>query len=70
MKNMQPLPECPFYLEEHRRGVRCEGLTEDSTVRLCFPEENAFKDYRDSYCYCMNWEKCLIARMLHSKHGC
>lgn len=70
MKKMQPLPECPFYLEEFRRGVRCEGVTEESTVRLCFPNDETFRAYRDSCCYSMNWENCPIAKMLHGKYGC
>ena len=70
MKVNEILPECPFYDHEFRRGVKCEGLSEKSFIRLCFPKEEDFKEHRLSYCCSMNWEKCPIAKMLNAKYGC
>ncbi len=70
MKYNELLPECPFYEMEFKRGVKCEGLTEGSCIRLNFLREKSFRKHREAYCCSMNWETCPIAKMLNAKYGC
>ena len=56
---------CPFYKAEDRNVIYCEGVTDTSTIQLAFPG-NA-RPYKEEYCG-GDWEKCLIAKALWSKH--
>ena len=58
---------CPFYKDERRRQIICEGLTPGGSLRLCFAGDRATKDHKLRRCR-RDWESCLIARMLDGKY--
>lgn len=68
MNQNELLPECPFYIAEGKRGVRCEGLVKGSSLRLNFNREKSFLHFRENHCCSMQWEQCPIARMLDAKY--
>ena len=66
---------CPYYLvvkEEHRknRAIRCEGVSDHSTISLVFDTEHARIEHKHTYCYSVQkCRECLIHQMLDSKYG-
>lgn len=58
-------PQCPFYKAEDRDAIYCEGVTDNSTIRLSFSGSAAA--YREEYCS-QSWENCLIAKALWKKY--
>ena len=57
--------QCPFYKQEDKNMIYCEGVTDNSTIHLAFP--CSATNYKKEYCSC-NWEKCLIAKALWTKY--
>jgi len=68
MNQFELLPECPFYMIEGKKGVKCESPVKGSSLGLNFRMEKSFNRFRDAYCYSMDWEKCPIAKMLNDKY--
>lgn len=73
MKRRQDvLIRCPFYNNEDRQRIVCEGVRDGTALHLTFdanPEkcEISPRDYKGSYCK-GRWEDCLIAQMLVKKY--
>ena len=57
--------KCPFYKEEDRNIIYCEGLTDSSRIHNAFSSDAA--GYKEQFC-CDRWEDCRIAKMLWAKY--
>ena len=64
----EKLPECPFYRRFIKYAVICEGPEENLTSQVNFQTTAQRKDYLDRFCYCMNFDKCVIAKALYAKY--
>lgn len=58
---------CPFYKDEGRNDINCEGAVADSTTRLCFNKRQPMLRYKIDYC-CNKWQSCAIAKGLETKY--
>lgn len=59
---------CPFYNEEDRQTIFCEGLEPGTAVHLAFSTQPQLKAYKKRFCECTRYDKCLIAQMLAKKY--
>lgn len=59
---------CPFYHREDEVGIYCEGVNDDSSIKLIHYSSDEKKRYRRRYC-CKEYKRCPIARMLYKKYG-
>lgn len=59
---------CPFYHREDEVGIYCEGVNDDSSIKLIHCSSESKKRYRRQYC-CKEYKRCPIARMLYKKYG-
>ncbi len=58
------LPECPFYgsdfgARSSRRHIACEGITEESRIRLYFDSPAQVRSYEVRHC-CGAYRRCKI----------
>ena len=60
--------ECPFYHREDECGIYCEGVNDESSIKLIHPSREAKRRYRMSVCS-KQYKKCPIAVMLYRKWG-
>lgn len=60
--------ECPYYKDEERQKIRCEGVEKGTALHLAFSSPQQLKDYRQRHCRSC-WKDCLIAGMLNRKWG-
>lgn len=59
--------QCPFFKELTNKGISCEGLTDDSLIKLWFSSPKS-KLYHTRV-FCENeYKKCPIYRMLEAKY--
>ena len=56
---------CPFYKEEDRNVIYCEGLTKKSRIHNAFSTDA--RPFKKKYC-CGGWKSCPIAIMLWAKY--
>ena len=61
--------QCPFYVEDGRKYIRCEGVEAGTNIRLGFRSDRKCVLYENKYCTTCDWEKCRIAKMLGAKYG-
>ena len=59
--------QCPYYKSDGRQAVYCEGVEEDSGLRLGFGAHLRKQQYKDSVC-CDRWKTCAVAQMLNRKY--
>lgn len=59
---------CPFYHREDEVGIYCEGVNDESTIKLLYPSREAKGRYRRENCS-KSYKKCPIAVMLYQKYG-
>lgn len=59
---------CPFYHKEDGNGIHCEGVSEDTTIKLIHQSSEAKKQHRRHYCS-RGYKKCPIAIMLYKRYG-
>lgn len=64
----EALPECPFFKKIRRYAVICEGPEEQSDTWVNFKTAEQKRGYMDRFCYCMNFDKCVIAKALYAKY--
>lgn len=57
---------CPFYRAEESHCIHCEGLEDNSSIRLTYAHMGKKKAYRDRFCK-DEYKKCRIAGMLFEK---
>lgn len=60
------LVKCPYYKEEEKQKIFCEGVQEGSAIHLAFDTPQNLRDYKNHFCKgCYN--KCLIADAMNRK---
>lgn len=64
----EALPECPFYKKIRRYAVVCEGPEDQTDTQVYFKTAEQKRAYMDRFCYCMNFDKCVIAKALYAKY--
>lgn len=58
---------CPFYRDEDKQMIRCEGLERDTSIHLAFASHDQLRDYKHRYCN-LQYGACRIAQMLEGKY--
>jgi hypothetical protein len=61
------LIQCPYYRDEERQVMRCEGLEAGGCLHLGFPDRYKMRHYKQTYCRA-DWPTCLIAQLLNDKY--
>ena len=59
--------KCPYYKGQTANGISCEGLTDDSIIKLWFNSHKLKCCHMDAYCQ-KRYNYCEIARMLEAKY--
>lgn len=58
---------CPFYREEDKNIIYCEGVERGSSIHNAFP--GSADKYKEHYCSdSQGWKACIIAKALWSKY--
>ena len=60
------LIKCPFYKEETKNTIRCEGIVSEA-LQNNFRETKNKKIFRKRFC-CNNYEKCPLFQSINSKY--
>lgn len=74
MDRARLLPECPFYgsdfgARSSRRHIACEGITDQSRLRLYFDSTAALRDFEVRYC-CGQFRQCpIFAAIMLAKYA-
>lgn len=58
---------CPFFKENKEKGISCEGLTEDSILKLCFNTQKEKELHLKVFCQ-GKYKNCEIYNMLERKY--
>ena len=58
---------CPFYKEHIKCQISCEGITDDSLIKLWFNSPKAKAFHQEVYCE-NRYKYCEIYRMLEKKY--
>lgn len=61
------LVQCPYYREEARQAIHCEGVGPNTGLRLGFAGIRQLASYKDEFCR-NGWCSCRIAKMLNEKY--
>ena len=60
---------CPYYRSDSKEKIFCEGVQDNTSIHLVFPDSKDKKPYMHKYCCSMdNYDNCRIADMLNLKH--
>lgn len=59
--------KCPFYKEQAARSISCEGLTDDSIIKLWFTSPKSKCLHMDIFCS-KRYKNCEIYTMLEKKY--
>lgn len=65
--------QCPFYENDERGCIRCEGVVDDTRLKLSFQnrdgslDQDRKLDYLHTYCI-HNYQSCRIHKMLMGKY--
>ena len=59
--------KCPFYKGMTMQGISCEGLTDDSTLKLLFTSPEKRKSHCKRFCR-TNYKTCEIYKLLEKKY--
>lgn len=68
MHNEDEFVQCPFYKNDERQIIRCEGVENGTALHLAFSTRPQLKEYKKTFCR-RSWEGCLIAMMLNQKYN-
>ena len=58
---------CPFYIARTRMSITCEGLTDDSIIKLLFITHETKRMHRKTFC-AGRYKACEIYKMLERKY--
>lgn len=67
-RKVDPYVQCPYYKEEERQKIYCEGVVKSSSSIQTFATPQAQKEYEDKFCKGC-WKNCLHAGTLNRKYG-
>ena len=59
---------CPYYKDEDRQKVRCEGLEPATAIHYAFSTPARCREWKDNHCKSWGFEECPIARMLTERY--
>lgn len=54
---------CPYYKDEDRQKVFCEGLVPNSSIHVAFSTPEMRKEFERNYCKSWDFETCPLAWM-------
>ena len=61
---------CPFYRGFDPYRISCEGVTEDSSIKVTFGNPEKAKAYKDCFCRDIDgYRRCRISEMLMGKYA-
>ena len=58
---------CPFFVTMAKQSISCEGITDDSIIKLIFSSPKGMKLHRSVFCG-EKYECCEIYRALEEKY--
>lgn len=58
---------CPFYSHEATDAVWCQGLYEDTAMKLFFKQGERASEHKYDFCR-GNWKGCPVAQMLEKEY--
>lgn len=59
--------QCPFFKELTKKGISCEGITDDSITKLCFNSPKSKELHTEIFCQ-RKYKNCEIYTMLEAKY--
>jgi hypothetical protein len=59
--------QCPFYKEQVKQSISCEGLTDESIIKLWFNSQKAKELHMKVFCQ-NKYKNCEIYTMLEKKY--
>lgn len=59
--------KCPFFKEQNPKNISCEGLVDDSIIKLCFVSPKAKDTQTRIFCE-KSYKNCEIYRILEKKY--
>ena len=69
MKQTEPQPVwCPFYREDSGKSIFCEGITDESYLRLTFASVRAKRQQMDIFCRSRSCERCELYGAIDAKY--
>lgn len=66
-RKVDPYVQCPYYKEEERQKIYCEGVVKGSSSIQTFATPQMQKDYEDQFCK-GKWKECQICWALNRKY--
>ena len=60
---------CPFYREDSGRSIYCEGITDESFLRLTFASGRAKRQQMEIFCRTKNCEKCELYTAINARYA-
>ena len=58
---------CPYYRYDLKCCIHCEGIVNDSGIRLSFGKRDDFTRYMEHFCSA-NYDACLVYRAIDSTY--
>lgn len=62
------LIKCPYYKEEEKQKIFCEGVQPGTGVHLAFDTPENLRNYKNQFCK-SGYNRCRIAEMHNRKWG-
>lgn len=60
---------CPFYREDGGRSIYCEGITDESFLRLTFTTVRAKEQQMEIFCRTKNCAKCELYAAVNARYA-
>ena len=61
---------CPYYRDQDKHTIMCEGIGDRTTLRVCYPSRARVEAYQRDYCNSMDgYKECPIATMLNERYN-
>lgn len=67
-KGLQPI-WCPFYRADNGKSIYCEGITEQSFLRLTFATGRAKQQQMEIFCRTKSCEKCELYAAIQARYA-
>lgn len=68
VKATEILIKCPFYLNETRNYISCEGFVKNTCMTTRFPDGQCKKEHLKANCYHEDGGRCPMAKSLYAKY--
>ena len=60
---------CPFYREDSGKSIFCEGITDESFLRLTFVSARAKRQQMEIFCRTKHCEKCELYGAINARYA-